>query len=156
VTTEIGTERVITQFRGAWAFLGNFHPAPLTWEGQHYPTSEHAFNAGKTTEPDLRRWIAAAATPREAKRRGHQVRLRDGWDETVRYEVMAGVLRAKFTDVPGRIASLLGTGNAALVEGNTWHDTHWGQCMCARHDGVGDNHLGRMLMELRTDLEKTR
>lgn len=150
--------RAITQFRGAWAFLSNFHPAPLAWEGLTYPTSEHAFNAGKTVEPDLRRWIAAANTPKEAKRRGHQVRLRDTWDGKVRYDVMRGVLRAKFTDVPGRIAALLNTGDADLIEGNTWHDQHWGDCYCERKACAvaGANHLGRMLMELRRDLGKTR
>jgi ribA/ribD-fused uncharacterized protein len=143
---------VISQFHGPWAFLSNFHPAVLTWEGITYPTSEHAFNAGKTLEPDLRRWIAAADTPREAKRRGHQVRLRDHWDEDVRYRVMRDVLQAKFTADPRRVAALLGTGDAELVEGNTWHDLHWGKCSCARHNGVGDNYLGRFLMDLRAEL----
>jgi ribA/ribD-fused uncharacterized protein len=144
--------RHIMEFRGAWAFLSNFHPAVLTWEGITYPTSEHAFNAGKTTEADLRRWIAAADTPKEAKRRGHQVRLRDRWDEEVRYDVMRKVLRAKFTADPRRIAALLGTGDAELIEGNTWHDIHWGVCTCSRDKGAGLNHLGRMLMELRGEL----
>lgn len=146
------TQPAITEFRGPWAFLSNFHRAPLTWEGIHYPTSEHAFNAGKTTERDLRRWIAAAENPREAKRRGHQVRLRDRWDEEIRYQVMRGVLRAKFTPIPGRVQALLDTGTAELVEGNTWHDLHWGKCTCPRHNGAGDNYLGRFLMELRNEL----
>ena len=144
----------IDQFRGQWAFLSNFHKAPLTWEGINYPTSEHAFNAGKTLEPDLRRWIAAADTPREAKRRGHQVRLRDRWDEEIRYQVMQSVLRAKFTPIPGRVRALLSTGTTELVEGNTWHDMHWGKCTCSRHRGMGDNHLGRLLMGLRAELQQ--
>jgi ribA/ribD-fused uncharacterized protein len=142
----------ITEFRGQWAFLSNFHQAQLTWEGIHYPTAEHAFNAGKTTEEDLRRWIADANNPREAKRRGHQVRLRDRWDDEIRYQVMRDVLRAKFTVIPGRARALLDTGTAELVEGNTWHDLHWGRCVCARHKGMGDNYLGRFLMELRTEI----
>lgn len=147
------TRRHIMQFRGSFAFLSNFHPAPLLWEGITYPTSEHAFNAGKTTEPYLRAWIADAETPREAKRRGHQVRLRDGWDATVRYEVMRAVLRAKFTGEQ-RINALLGTGDAVLVEGNTWHDQHWGDCTCGRQacKTSGVNYLGRMLTELREEV----
>lgn len=148
---------VISQFRGPWAFLSNFHPAALTWENITYPTSEHAFNAGKTTEPDLRRWIAAADTPREAKRRGQLVRLRDRWDDEVRYQVMRDVLRAKFTADPRRIASLLNTGDADLFEGNTWHDQHWGTCHCGlpKCSDPGANHLGRMLMNLRTELAQS-
>lgn len=142
----------IAQFRGKWAFLSNFYAAPLHWEGIVYPSSEHAFNAGKTLEPDLRAWIARADTAREAKRRGHQVRLRDQWDDRVRYEVMRAVLRAKFTAAPVRIDALLGTEQGELVEGNTWHDLHWGICVCQSHDGRGENHLGRLLMELRAEL----
>ncbi|GAA0583031.1 hypothetical protein GCM10010172_80070 [Paractinoplanes ferrugineus] len=150
--TDVSSRGAITQFRSEWAFLSNFHKAPLTWDGQKYPTSEHAFNAGKTTEPDLRAWIAAADSPREAKRRGHQVRLRDGWDDVIRYQVMREVLRVKFAPIPGRVTALLSTGEAELIEGNTWHDLHWGKCTCARHKGQGDNYLGRFLMELRAEL----
>ncbi len=148
------TTRTIMQFRGAWAFLSNFQPAVLDWEGITYPTSEHAFNAGKTTDEDARRWIAVAPTPREAKRRGRAVQLRPGWDERVRFEVMADVLRAKFACRPERVAALVGTGDAVLVEGNTWHDNVWGDCHCGRPAcaGAGANHLGRLLMELRAEL----
>lgn len=152
--TDIGARRAITQFRGAWAFLSNFHPAVLEWEGITYPTSEHAFNAGKTLDQGLRQQIAAAATPQQAKVLGRSVKLRPLWDPSVRYAVMAEVLRAKFTCHPGRIAALLGTGNAELVESNDWHDVHWGRCVCLRHQGEGANHLGRLLMELRNALAK--
>jgi ribA/ribD-fused uncharacterized protein len=117
-----GAPKQITDFRGRWAFLSNFHPAALTWGGELYPTAEHAFNAGKTCDATERRWVAAAPTPGEAKRRGRTVHLRPHWDEQVRFEVMAEVLHAKFTTHPGRVAALLSTGDARLVEGNTWHD----------------------------------
>ena len=142
---------VIDDFRGRWAFLSNFHPARLEWEGIRYPTSEHAFNAGKTLDMDRRAWIASAGTPREAKRRGRSVELRPGWDERVRFDVMAEVLRAKFC-TPGRVDALLSTGAAHLIEGNTWHDNVWGDCHCPKCAGKGQNHLGRLLMELRTEL----
>lgn len=144
----------ITEFRGQWAFLSNFHPAVLTWEGLTYPTSEHAFNAGKTLDQDTRRAIAAARTARQAKMMGRTVKLRSLWDSSVRYQVMEDVLWAKFTCHPGRIAALLATGDAQLVEGNTWHDQHWGDCSCGlpKCAQSGANHLGRLLMELRSTL----
>ncbi|MGX6604791.1 NADAR family protein [Micromonosporaceae bacterium Da 78-11] len=150
----ITDHRPITEFRGPYAFLSNFHPAPLIWEGITYPTSEHAFNAGKTLDPDVRRQIAAAVTPQQAKTMGRAVKLRPLWDASVRYEVMREVLWTKFTSHPGRIDALLGTGDAELVENNHHHDMHWGRCLCSRHNGVGDNHLGRLLMELRAKLAK--
>lgn len=143
----------IREFKGRWAFLSNFHPAVLTWEGITYPTSEHAFNAGKTLDLDARRDIARAPTPREAKRRGRSrsLVLRAGWDERVRYEVMAEVLHAKFSARQERLDALLSTGDALLVEGNRWHDQHWGNCLCARPAcaAPGENRLGKMLMAMR-------
>lgn len=147
----------IREFKGRWAFLSNFHPAVLVWEGIQYPTSEHAFNAGKTLDLDVRRDIARAPTPREAKRRGRSrsLVLRDGWDERVRFEVMASVLDAKFRSDPRRIEALLSTGAAMLVEGNRWCDVTWGRCLCSKHRGGGENHLGRLLMDLRKTLAAT-
>lgn len=49
--------------------------------------------------------------------------------------------------IPELKEMLLATGDEELVEGNYWHDTIWGVC-----DGVGENHLGKMLMEIREDL----
>ena len=42
---------------------------------------------------------------------------------------------------------LLATGDAKIVEGNTWGDVFWGVC-----NGVGENHLGEILMKVRQDL----
>jgi ribA/ribD-fused uncharacterized protein len=144
----------IREFRGRWAFLSNFHPSPLVWEGIQYPTAEHAFNAGKTVDLGQRAWVAAAPTPREAKRRGRTVALRPWWDAEVRFEVMAEVLEAKFGGHPGRVHALLATGDALLVEGNTWHDNTWGDCRCGRQVCIdpGRNALGVLLMGLRSDL----
>ena len=146
----------IDRFRGQWGFLSNYaDPAVLTWEGLQYRTSEHAFNAGKTLDPAIRAWVAAAPTANEAKRRGNdrtRTVLRPGWDETVRFQVMGEVVHAKFTTHPARTQALLSTGDRELVEGNTWHDVVWGRCVCARHGGVGQNQLGLTLMRLRDQL----
>lgn len=160
--TQPDTSALIDEFRGQWAFLSNFYRAPFEWEGLVYPTAEHAFQAGKTLNKSRRLEIARLQTPREAKSRGQHVQLRPGWDEKVRFVVMASVLRAKFTSKPSAIRALLSTGDALLVEGNTWHDNFWGDCRCRRLGngratclGQGRNHLGVLLMELRDDLRPT-
>jgi hypothetical protein len=43
---------------------------------------------------------------------------------------------------------LLATGDKELIEGNTWGDTFWGVC-----NGIGQNHLGKILMAKRTELK---
>lgn len=73
------------------------------------------------------------------------MRLRADWDEA-RVDVMRAVLAAKYSD-PDLRARLVATGDAELVEENTWGDRFWG-----RSRGVGRNMLGRLLMELRDSL----
>jgi ribA/ribD-fused uncharacterized protein len=138
----------ISAFSGTYRFLSNFYAAPTGYEGIIYPTSEHAFQAAKTVDPAQREEIRKLKTPGEAKRyasRSGPLTLRPGWDG-MRVNVMRIVLRSKFADDRLR-EQLLATGDAALVEGNTWGDVFWGQV-----DGVGENWLGRLLMELRAEL----
>jgi ribA/ribD-fused uncharacterized protein len=144
---------VIARFTGPWAFLSNFHRWPVRWEGVTFPSAEHAFQAGKVDDLAVREAIARVATPQGAKLRGRRLQLRDGWDDRLRFEVMAGVLRAKFTASPVRMAALLATAPAVLVEGNSWHDQTWGDCCCGRPAcrARGENHLGRSLMTLRDE-----
>lgn len=52
----------------------------------------------------------------------------------------------KFRHYGMRVA-LVGTGDAMLVEGNTWGDKFWGVCR-----GEGENQLGKLLMERRAFL----
>jgi predicted NAD-dependent protein-ADP-ribosyltransferase YbiA (DUF1768 family) len=67
---------------------------------------------------------------------------------------MRMVVEAKFAPRTRAAAVLLSTGDALLVEGNTWHDQHWGNCRCSRVScrPPGGNWLGQMLMERRTAL----
>ena len=41
------------------------------------------------------------------------------------------------------------TGNSTLIEGNWWNDRFWG---VDSKTGIGENHLGKLLMELRAEL----
>lgn len=60
---------------------------------------------------------------------------------------MRALLMVKFAPATELAERLLATGDAQLVEGNTWGDTFWGVC-----DGVGENHLGRLHMWIRSML----
>ena len=60
---------------------------------------------------------------------------------------MRTCLIEKFSD-PVLRDKLMATGNCQLIEGNTWGDRYWGVC-----DGVGQNHLGRLLMEIRDQIQ---
>ena len=141
---------MIDSFEGEFAFLSNFFPSPITFDGITFPTVENWFQAWKTEVPAEFRAIATAETPGRAKRLGRKCMLREDWEE-VKEQVMEDGLRLKFAD-PELKAKLLATGNQYLEEGNTWHDNYWGVCHCIDcQDIMGKNHLGKLLMKLRTE-----
>jgi ribA/ribD-fused uncharacterized protein len=139
----------ITYFTGEHRFLSNFWPARIIDNfGIVYPTVEHAYQAAKTLDQVTRERIARQPSPGAAKRAGRDVELRLYWD-TIRLDVMWNLLLQKFAPGTELARMLLETGHAELVEGNHWGDTYWGVC-----DGRGKNHLGRLLMAVRSDLRE--
>ncbi len=137
----------IDRFRGAYAFLSNFHHAPFQWQSQVWNTAEAAFQGQKTLHALERERIRKARSPAAAKRLGRRVDLRPDW-EHVKDDVMRSILQAKFT-LPELRDALLATGDAELVEGNDWGDTYWGV-----YCGHGRNRLGQTLMRIRDGIRK--
>ena len=134
--------KTIDKFKNEHEFLSNFYPSPITIEDIMYPTVEHAFQAAKTLDPTERQKIANLTTPAKAKAAGRKVQLREGWNE-IRTTIMREIIEIKFTN-PTLMTLLQNTGEATLIEGNTWNDTFWGVCR-----GKGQNWLGKILMETR-------
>jgi hypothetical protein len=147
---------VITEFKGDYDFLSNFYRAEVNYRGIAYPTSEHAYQAMKTTDPGDRKTIASASTPRLAKTMGRGVDLSPDWEQ-LKKMYMLEILLAKFRQHGTLLAKLLDTGDRLLIEGNTWHDNYWGVCSCkscvakAVHLEIelGTNMLGKLLMVTR-------
>ena len=138
----------ITEFRGPYFFLSNFYETPVKYEGLTYPSSEAAFQAAKCLDPKARK-IFQTMTPKQAKQFGRRVSLRPDWEE-IKLQVMAEILKNKFENKILR-TQLLATDTANLVEGNYWHDTFWGVDLTT---GKGQNHLGKLLMNLRKNLKE--
>ncbi len=136
----------ISSFSGKNRFLSNFWLCRVTFEGVEYDSTEHAYQAAKTVSEELREWVRTAPSPGQAKKRAYRLTLRPDWDD-VKEHVMLALLREKFKD-PELRAKLLATGDAELVEGNTWGDKYWGVC-----DGEGQNRLGVLLMLVRDEVK---
>lgn len=136
----------IDSFKGEFSFLSNFHPSPITINGIEFPTVEHAYQAAKTLDEQERFRIAGLERPGQAKYAGRRVKLRSDWED-VKVEVMTELVRHKFTQNEDLGKSLVATGDAELIEGNTWNDRFWGVCR-----GKGENHLGKILMKVRDEL----
>ena len=133
----------IAQFSGDYEWLSNFADAVVHLDGEDYRTVEHAYQAAKTFNRTARMKIRGAGTPNSAKKMGRGVQIREDWEQ-VKIGTMEALLRQKFAQ-PDFKAKLLATGDAELVEGNWWGDVFWGVCR-----GVGQNQLGKLLMQTRT------
>jgi ribA/ribD-fused uncharacterized protein len=139
---------IINSFQGKYAFLSNFYPATLEYNGTLYPTSEHAYQASKTNSKLDRDYIASRPTPGQAKKAGQFVQHRPYWED-VKVPIMREIVYLKFAMVHNEHLKkmLLATEDVQLVEGNTWGDVYWGVCK-----GQGANLLGKILMQVRKDL----
>lgn len=139
-----GVSTTITSFTGEHRWLSNFAPAGVRYNDIWFPSTENAYQAAKsllvTDQHDF-----SLITPGQAKRLGKTKKIRGDWDE-VKLAVMESLLRQKFT-IPLYRLRLAATGDCSIIEGNSWGDTFWGVC-----DGVGDNHLGQLLMKIRSTL----
>src|ERR1035437_8040051 len=142
----------ITDFHGEFNFLSNFYPSNIeTHGGRIYPTLEHAFAASKTLNEDERAAINSANSPGLAKRLGRKVTLRPDWND-IRIQVMRELLAIKFSSYPLSV-KLLATGDRELIEGNVWQDFFWGCVKDKNGKWIGENNLGKLLMELRAKLD---
>ncbi len=130
-------------------FLSNFYCVPITYNGLTYHNSEAAFQAQKVLD-DEDKLLFTTASARQAKSLGRMVNLRRDW-EFVKVNLMLEITRAKFEQNSDLAEKLLATGNAMLVEGNSWNDTFWG---VDSKSGKGENYLGKILMCVRSELKE--
>jgi len=144
---------MINDFRGEYRWLSNFHLVPIRYQGIDFPSTEHAYQAMKTFDNNVRLKfsVAGGLSCKEAKKLGGQIALRLDWD-MIKLQVMEEVLRLKFVAGSDLAAKLIATGHDELMEGNSYHDIWWGMCRCELHKG-GQNHLGRLLMKIRCELQ---
>ncbi len=134
--------------------FSNLFRRTIVFEGREYPTSEHAYQAGKARKESVREWILNAPTPSLVAMAAHGLYV---WDvnpdwASVKFDRMRQVLRAKFTQHEDLKELLLSTGNVRLVEEtktNNAVNRLWGEV-----NGKGKNMLGVLLMELREELRK--
>lgn len=118
-------------------------------------TGEHLFAAFKAADAYDFLEVLDAEGPGVAKSIGRAIKLRDDW-ETIKYDVMAMVLRLKFTLDREEGQWLLNTGDALLIEGTFWGDKVWGvDLVSVGSDPLksrGRNWLGTLLMARRAEL----
>jgi len=129
----------------------NFYPAPITLEGKLWPTSEHYFQAQKFVSTPYMEIIRKLSTPREAFQMAREPSVsqwkRKDWED-VKDDVMLKALRCKFTQHTDLGKKLVETHDKCLVE-HTANDSYWAD----GGDGSGQNKLGKLLMQVRSELQ---
>ncbi len=134
-----------------FGFLSNFYLAPLLIDGQTWLCSEHYYHAQKFECQDIRNVIQQAPTPDDAFRLSHQYAdaVCDEWMD-IRVDVMRLVVMKKFEQHDDLKQQLLATKDRFLAECSPC-DAFWG----IDRDGVGENKLGQILMDVREKLATT-
>ncbi len=138
---------IIKGFDGKYAFLSNFFLSRVVYENLEFPSVENAYQAAKVTSLESR-YMFAGIDAGKAKRLGRKVLLREDW-ETVKNSIMEEIVLDKFVRNLELKELLLKTGEAYLEETNDWGDVYWGV-----FQGKGENHLGKILMKIRSEFKK--
>ena len=134
----------IEAFKDEYRWLSNFWPVDVLLDGLCYKSVENAYQAAKSSEPTLRA-IFMNCSPGQAKRAGRSLIIRKDWEQ-IKLNVMKDLLQQKFSQPEFR-EKLKATGTCQIIEGNTWGDTFWGKCK-----EVGQNNLGKLIMEIRDEI----
>ena len=153
-------------FSGQYRFLSNFYPSVVELDGVLYTSIEHAYQCAKINDPDIREIVSEIVKAGDVKtyvrvllKEQSDLKVHD-WNK-IRLDTMEYLLCQKFQK---NLLSkkLEATGDRKLVEGNTWHDNFYGDCRCQNKRGgheecltAGENHLGRILMKIRSDNRRT-
>ncbi len=109
---------------------------------------EALYQATKAEHLKMANWEKIAAMDANSARNA----LSGKWPKVpVPNSFMTPLLDDKFNSSNLLARQLIYTGNKLLIEGNDWHDTHWG--MVRDNGGYrGENKLGMYLMKLRRDM----
>jgi N-glycosidase YbiA len=129
-------------------WLSNFSPHRFDLDDRAWPSVEHYYQAQKFPGQPVAERIRAAAKPVIALKLAqvHAASRRSDWD-SVKINVMARALEAKFAGNRTLRAKLLETGDSELIHLSK-SDKFWGRS----EEGEGANQLGELLMALRTKL----
>lgn len=130
-----------------YGYMSNYKKAPIYLFNNWFKWVESAYQFCKTTDPEEQLLILNAKTNNEARLLGQKVILRSDWND-IKISVMKECVLAKFLQHKDLADQLIYTGNEEIQE-DSLTDFFW-----AIGDGTGQNHLGKILMEVREILKQ--
>ncbi|MGB5631157.1 MAG: NADAR family protein [Waterburya sp.] len=131
-----------------YSWLSNFSNSKFTLDDLKWSSVEHFYQAQKFLETETFEQIRRSATPLKARKAGQNRSLvpRPDWHQ-VKEEVMRRAIYAKFEQNKQLKLRLLATGEEELIHHSS-RDLFWG----CNKEGIGDNRLGKIIMEIRHSL----
>lgn len=130
-------------------FMSNYWKARMFIYGRWWNWAEAPYQSAKTNLIVEKDAIWNATKANDSRLLGQKVTMVSDWD-LLKREVMKEVCMAKFLQHPNLRGMLMETDNEELIEDTTTsNDMYWG---CGA-DGTGQNMLGQVLMEIRTELQ---
>jgi ribA/ribD-fused uncharacterized protein len=145
--SKVGSE--VLFYAGEFGYcFSNFSAFTVLWRGRTWLTSEHVFQAAGFDHERIVEEIFNCQSAHDALLIAiqNQHNLRAAWD-TEKVSVMKDICRHKLQQHPYVRESLVASKSATLIEDSP-KDDFWG---CGA-DGNGQNHLGKIWMELREEL----
>jgi ribA/ribD-fused uncharacterized protein len=141
----------VLEFKDNYRFLSNMYAVLFYIDRKLYLSSEHWYQCNKTTDILVYETIRMCKNGYDAKRLGNSpdIIIRPDW-EKIKLDIMYKGVFNKFSQNNDIRRKLLATGTGLLEENNNHGDSFWGI-----YKGVGENHLGRILMKVREVLNES-
>jgi len=139
-------------FLDQYYLFSNYSSLPVKYKSVTYPTSEHAYQAAKfENNKEISTAIKNAQSPSEAKRISTEYKNleRKNW-EKIKLQTMSEIIHEKAKQHAEVQRKLLETGDAQILENS--EDYFWGR----GKDDSGQNHLGKIWMQIREELRNNR
>lgn len=127
-------------------WMNNYYPSSIFLYNNWWSSVEAAFQSQKTDDPEEKRKIWQAKTPRLARELGQKIKTTSDWINR-QDQVMYDCILAKFLQSDKLRIDLIRTMTIKLVFDSPT-DYYWG----AGTDDTGKNMLGQTLMAVRSDL----
>ncbi|PJE74570.1 MAG: hypothetical protein COV01_00885 [Candidatus Taylorbacteria bacterium CG10_big_fil_rev_8_21_14_0_10_41_48] len=128
----------------------NFSSFEVEYKGETWKTAEHAYQASKYEDDEIRKSIQRARSSHDAMKIAknmHSDKKRNDWYE-VKLNIMEEICRAKLSQHFYVQKKLLQTEDRDLIE-NSPRDSFWGW----GENKNGENNLGKIWMKLREELK---
>lgn len=135
-------------YSGDFNCFSNLSSYAVEMGGVLFPTSEHAYQYEKFSDPTIQLQILNARSGYDAKMiaNAHAESARQDWNE-VKLSVMEDILRAKLQQHSHIKKKLLETGDKEIIEASK-DDAFWGWGA----DHKGSNNHGKIWMKLRSEI----